>query len=315
MKTTSLRSLRSFAPKKLALLATLSALQPFIARCAESPGPRTNPVVIPFEFRRGHVLIPAQVAGTNAQPFILDTGYSMTMLPPGLGDALQLRRRGEVTIVGIAGEEEANVFEGPRMEFNGLTWTLRRVAAFPESGRGRKREGILGSGFFRRFVVEIDQRAKSVTLHEPGAFQYAGEGEILPLRFKRGSSTPIVTASINATNEGAVQGEFEVDTGCDSALCLARDFTDRHRLVPPDARSSGRTGVGGGTRTRAGRLASLHLGKLRVERPSAEFFEQGSPADDGLAGHIGLEAFRDFKSIFDYSRQRLILEPLASGNR
>src|SRR5439155_23790249 len=115
-------------------------------------------------------------------------------------DALQLRRAGQVTIVGIAGEEPASVFDGPRIDFGDLFWTSRRVAAFPtaEAGRGRRREGILGSGFFRRFVVVIDQRAQTVALHEPDTFKYSGEGEILPLRFKRGGSTPILAASLNA---------------------------------------------------------------------------------------------------------------------
>jgi hypothetical protein len=30
--------------------------------------------------------------------------------------------------------------------------------------------------------------------------------------------------------------------------------------------------------------------------------------DRGLAGHIGLEALRQFKVIFDYSRRQMILE-------
>lgn len=297
------------------LSLTLAVSAPPAASGADLPVPApsqaTSSVVIPFEYRRGHVLIPARVAGTNTQSFILDTGYSMTMLPPGLGDALQLRRAGHVTIVGIAGEEPASVFEGPRMDFGDLFWTSRRVAAFPpfEAGRGRRREGILGSGFFRRFVVVIDQRAKTVVLHEPGAFKYSGDGEILALRFKRGSSTPILAALLNGSIGSGVPGEFEVDTGCDGCLCLASDFSEKHRLVPGDSRSSGRSGVGGGTSTRAGRLDSMRLGRLRIERPAAEFFLDGSPAGEGLAGHIGLEAFRDFKAILDYSRQRLILEP------
>ena len=261
-------------------------------------------------------MIPVRVAGTNAQSFILDTGYSMTMLPPGLGEALQLRRAGRVTIVGIAGEEEAGVFEGPRFEFDlgGLTWNPRRVGSFPSSerGRGRHREGILGSGFFRRFVVEINQRAQTITLREPESFRYSGRSEALPIRFKRGGSTPIVAASL----DDKIQGEFEIDTGCDSCLCLAHDFSEKHRLVPADSQSSRRSGVGGGTRTRAGRLQSLSLGRARVDRPPADFFIEGSPAGAGLAGHIGLEAFREFNLILDYSRQQLILEPLplpASG--
>jgi hypothetical protein len=66
--------------------------------------------------------------------------------------------------------------------------------------------------------------------------------------------------------------------------------------------------VGGGAGSRIGRLESLQFGRLRVERPEANFFQQGSPAAEGLAGHIGIEALRNFRAIIDYSRRRLILE-------
>jgi predicted aspartyl protease len=277
---------------------------------AETPpvSPSTNPLVIPFEFRRGHVMIPVRVNETNSKPFMLDTGYGMTMLEPGLAEALQLQRRGQITIVGIAGEAPAAVYEGPRLDLGGVAWTPRRVAAFPSEPGGRRRTGILGSGFFRRFVVEIDQRTKRVTLHEPASFQYSGSGEILPLRFRR--DTPIVSASLAAAGGKAITGEFELDTGCDSCLCLARAFTDQHGLAPAEGegRGGGRSGVGGGAGSRVGRLESLHFGRLRIERPEANFFQQGSPAGEGLAGHIGIEALRNFRAIIDYSRSRLILE-------
>jgi predicted aspartyl protease len=295
------------------VLAVFAAL--VTGACGAEPpasSPSTNPLVIPFEFRRGHVMIPVHVEGTNSRLFMLDTGYGTTMLEPGLAEALQLRRTGQITIVGIAGEAPAGVYEGARLDFGGVSWTPRRVAAFPMNESGRRRNGILGSGFFRRFVVEIDQRTKRVSLHEPGSFEYAGSGEILALRFRR--DTPIVSASLGAAGGKLVAGEFELDTGCDSCLCLARDFTEKHGLAPPpgEGRGGGRSGVGGGAGSRTGRLESLHLGRLRVERPEANFFQQGSPAAEGMAGHIGIEAFRDFKIILDYSRRRLILEPKSS---
>jgi len=278
---------------------------------AETPAvsPSTNPLVIPFEFRRGHVMIPVRVNETNSKSFMLDTGYGMTMLEPGLAESLQLQRRGQITIVGIAGEAPAATYDGPRFDFGGVSWTPRRVAAFPEEPGGRRRTGILGSGFFRRFVVEIDQRAKRVTLREPASFEYNGKGEILAMRFRR--DTPIINASVGAAGGKVIEAEFELDTGCDSCLCLARDFSDKHGLAPSagESRGGGRSGVGGGAGSRIGRLESLHLGRLRVEKPDANFFQQGSPASEGMAGHIGIEALRDFKAIIDYSKRRLILEP------
>jgi hypothetical protein len=46
-----------------------------------------------------------------------------------------------------------------------------------------------------------------------------------------------------------------------------------------------------------------------VAKPEANFFTEGSPVDDGLAGHIGWNVLRTFDVvILDYSRRRMILE-------
>src|SRR5262249_52603852 len=153
--------------------------------------------------------------------------------------------------------------------FAGATWKPRRVAAFPADERrpGFQRRGVLGAGFFRRFVVEMDPHSKTLRLHEPKGYNYAGSGEVLPLKFK--DSTPIVEATVQLPNRAPIRAQFEIDTGCDGCLCLGSDFVSTHQLTAlasePD---SGRRGIGGGTRTRTGRLPQLELGQLKIPQPS-----------------------------------------------
>jgi predicted aspartyl protease len=291
-----------------------------VAAGAVGPRASTNPVVLPFELRRGHVMVPVRVTDTNAAPLslLLDTGYSMTMLHPNHVAALGLRRAGHITIVGIAGEEPAEVFEGPSFDFSGAFWKPRRVAAFPDTapGRGRRRDGILGSGFFRRFVVEIDSLRKQLLLHEPGAYHYGGDGQVLPLRFA--GDTPVIDATVRLSDDSEVTASFEVDTGCDSCLCVGRPFVTAHSLAPADAPGAGganRFGVGGGTRTHDTHFAQLRLGRLAVSRPAANLFLDGSPVDPPQAGHIGWDLLQRFKVIFDYSRRQMILEPAAGAHQ
>jgi hypothetical protein len=267
----------------------------------------TNPIVVPFEFRREHIMVPARVNDLGPLSFLLDTGYGMTMLNAAHAESLALPRRGSITIVGIAGESPAAVFEGPTFDFTGTTWRPRRVAALPPEGRSRRRDGILGSGFFRRYVVEINPWEKHLRLHEPSSFEYSGPGEILPLTFK--GSTPIVAARVRLADQTVVEAQFEIDTGCDSALCIGQPFAEAHSLLSTNNAATGnRVGVGGGTRTKAGHLPALQLGRLIIEKPSANFFLEGSPVDPPLAGHIGLELLRAYKVTFDYARKRMILE-------
>lgn len=157
--------------------------------------------------------------------------------------------------------------------------------------------------------MEIDFAGKRLALHARTNFSYSGQGEIVPLRFRRGHTTPIATATILGTNNALVRGEFEIDTGCDSGVCLGHDFVTAHRLLDDaETRGGAKVGVGGGVRTRSGHLPQLQLGNLKIEKADADFFIESSPVDDGLAGHIGIGVFKRFKVIFDFSRQQMILE-------
>jgi hypothetical protein len=113
-----------------------------------------------------------------------------------------------------------------------------------------------------------------------------------------------------------VKGEFEMDTGCNSALCLGHDFVEAHKLIERSGQTSDGTlhGVGGSTSIREGYVPQFQMGRFKIDKLAANFFQEGSPADRGLAGHIGFEALRRFKVIFDYSRRQMILEASSSTN-
>ena len=266
---------------------------------------------VPFAASRGgdRVMVPVNLNGSNGLSFMLDTGFSMTMIHPSLAEPLRLRRAGEITIQGIAGEEQAPTYEGAIFNIGGVKYQPRRVAALSsDSNRRRRRDGILGSGVFRQFVVELDFKRREMILHAPTNFTYTGTGEVLPLRFRRSSTTPLITGVINRTNGTSIRGEFEIDTGCDSGVCLGHEFIEaNHLLDHSGTQAAEKFGVGGGTQTRSGHLPQVQLGAIKIEKPETDFFIEGSPVDSGLAGHIGIGVLKHYKVIFDYSRKQMIL--------
>ena len=264
------------------------------------------PVTIPFSPRDGRVFLPAQVNGTGPLTFLLDSGYELIMLNPSHAQSLGLRRVGGVTIVGIAGEERAETFGGVMFDFGGTQYQPRRVAALPSDARKRGRDGVLGSGFFKRFVVEIDSRAGQVRLHEPAEFHYDGSGEVLPLTFN--GDVPVIEVGLALTNQPAL-ARLKIDTGCDGGVCLGCGFVQQQGWTnAPGRGASTRSGVGGGTRTRRVQLAQVELGRLSTAHVGAHLFDSASPGGDGVAGHLGMEVLKRFTVIFDYAGKRLILE-------
>jgi len=288
-------------------------------RAAESTNLPSPVALIPLEFRQGAALVRVRANGSQLLTFKLDTGFGVTTIHPELVEALGLKRAGKLTITGIAGKEQADLLSGAAFDFCGATYAPRRVAMIPSDAQHRRRgqDGILGAGFFRRFVVELDPAERTMTLHDPEQFNYTGKGEIIPLQFRR--DTPMVEATINIPDREPVRARYEIDSGCDGALCLGHDFVKTNRLeeILSQNHSGSRTGVGGSVATRVGRLPQFQLGRQKLDDVAANCFREGSPVDGDLAGHIGLGVLRQFKVILDYSRRRMILEQLkpAPGTR
>lgn len=286
------------------LLAAVLALSP-AGVAADVPVTNT---IVPLTIRRDLLYLPARVNGTQDLSFLLDTGFEMTMLHPKHIEAWALTPSGRVTIVGIAGRERASTYRGVKFQFGEMTFSPREVAGLASDSRLR-RDGVLGSEFFRRFVVEIDLADRKVTLHQPNGYSYSGKGEIIPLRFIK--ATPIVHAVFASKGHEPVAARLEIDTGCDGALCLGNDFIEAHSwLRKGDSAATGaRQGVGGGAAIALGTVPSLQLGNITIEKPKANFFVDGSPTAEGRAGHLGMEILKKFRMIFDYRHNRLILEP------
>ncbi len=266
---------------------------------------------VPLKARNGDLLVETRINGSEPLLFKLDSGFGITTIHPNRVESLSLELVGQMTIVGIAGEEQADTYSEAVFDFGGATYAPRRIASLPSEARRRwrKRDGILGEGFFRRFVIEIDVAKQKLRLFEPKTFDYHGSGAILPISFKK--DTPIIDASLTPQGRAAIAGRFEIDTGCDGDLCIGHEFVATNHLL--DENNAGETdtrrGVGGGAEIRTGTLSELRMGKLVVKNPTANFFLEGSPAGEGQAGHIGLGVLGRYKMIFDYSRRQLILEP------
>lgn len=290
--------------------------------CGLATASAAESVTLPFEEKRGHVLVRALMNGSNSVSLMLDTGYDVSTIRPELIEQLGLRRVGRITLVGIAGEERADMMEGVTFDFGGATYQPRRVAALPSDRGRRSRDGILGSGFFRRFVVEIDPGAHQITLHNPEEFDHATPAApsritrdgtpnfTVPMNFRRG--IPNIEASIHFSSKSTVTGRFEIDTGCDGGLCIGHDFVRTNKLIELSRarETSGRNGVGGGVESLTTTIPEVRLGELAASKVEANFFSEGSPVDGGLAGHIGWGVLRQFKVIFDYQRKQLILEKI-----
>jgi hypothetical protein len=174
-------------------------------------------------------------------------------------------------------------------------------------------EALIGLETLQRFVVRFDFDRMVMTLTRPAAFQYGGAGAIVPFHFQ--DNQPEVKGSVDG-----IAGLFAIDTGDNSSLLLIAPFARRYGLVdryradiPYDGKAVSET-HGVWARKRAGTVAldgadgrpivAVHNPVTRISLQHSGF-----DANRNVSANIGLGILRQFNLTFDYSRQRLILEP------
>ena len=87
------------------------------------------------------------------------------------------------------------------------------------SAYGMHIDGIIGYGFFRRFLVYIDYDAQQLKVYTPGTYKYPKGGYLLKPQF---STLPMQMAGVRDGND--VMAKFYLDTGAGLCLLMNDDF-------------------------------------------------------------------------------------------
>jgi len=295
-------------------------------------------LAIPFEIENGVVYLGVSVNGAPPLSFILDTGSSYTVLDVLHAKSLRLELQTMGKMEGGSGGARPDYYLIPgnvsfglpgvvfssdnaiAISFHALQACFDRVAdrksegdipAVRDAPEGPKRMlgGILGKDFFESHVVEIDYATRRINLYDPHSYDYQGKGRTLQLEI---GGYIFVQTQIKATARQAVGARLMIDTGASAPLTLTKEFIAANHLQS----SAGKLdevndcGIGGPAKGKSwvGRMQAIQLGGLKVRNPLTVFLQNPEVLDyDGVLGGTSLW---NFKVIFDYSRHRMILEPL-----
>src|SRR4051812_24046099 len=158
-------------------------------------GAEVEPVTVPVQLNHGRLLLTAKVGEFGPFKLLLDSACTIPTLHPEVMDELKLTASGRVRINGIAGEERAPTYRGVVFDFSSVQYSPRRVASIPsERNEHRRRDGVLDAGFFRQYVIEVRPTEKVLRLYSPTNYNYAGNGSIIPFRFRE--EIPVIGAAL-----------------------------------------------------------------------------------------------------------------------
>src|ERR1700730_2107098 len=163
----------------------------FVLFCAAAASPRAVvpavqrlahpiPVVIPFELVNRHIMIKVRINKSAPLSFILDTGDKFAISHLARAKALGLNLQGEINVGGAgAGTLKGSFVRDASLAVLGLEGNTEPVVlTIPldnlEPKLGHDADGIIGSDFMKKFVVEIDYPSRVLMLHDKDQFAYSG---------------------------------------------------------------------------------------------------------------------------------------------
>ena len=273
---------------------------------------------IPIELFNNHIYLETYINGEGPFSFLLDSGAGITVINQSIADSINLDLRGGIEGRG-SGEESVQVAlaSGVDVAVQGVQIFDQTLASIPIDNfapfEGRHMDGIIGSDFFSRFVVNIDYENLTLNVFDPSEYSYSGAGESFPIIFVE--NNPMFDAEFEIDNR-TYGGKIMIDTGASSSFGISKPFSDANDLlggglevIPvPFA-----MGVGGESRSLLGRLDAFRIGSFVLPNVIAGFSqaEAGAGANPNRVGVLGGEILRRFNATFIYPQQLLILEPNA----
>ena len=284
----------------------------------------SSDVGIPFELVTGHIVVKAKVNNSRPLSFVLDTGAKPAIFQLDLAKEFGLQLHGEV---GTGGAGSGSVrrkgafvkdakFTIPEIAGFSQPVTLALPLANLAPAFGQDVDGIIGTDFIQRFVLELDYQKRLITLHDKDTFTYSGGGESIPIRFNP-DGHPIIEAEVTPLGGDPIRGEFMLDTGAGQALTLFSPIVAKHHLLGPNLKTIkaiGGGGAGGQVSGQTGRVSELRIGRFQIGKPLTLFSEDksGSFANPSLVGNLGGQILSRFRMFLDYTHRRIILESSAT---
>jgi hypothetical protein len=279
------------------LLLVVGALQGTSAQLAE----------VPFTLHQNAVIVPAVINGRDTIQLLLDTGWGPVALTSAAAARLGLRVQGP----GADGLGRADVTS---LAIGGARVTRPMVEVFPSENLAPligPHDGVLGSGFMREFIVQIDYPAAVVRFFSRAPAP-AGTHTSVPMVFA--AVTGALPYSDSIWVDGLrVRGLF--DTGGAGAFVAMRRFIERAQLRPVADSGPGRIGIGmlsGDTVVRQPvqftRVRRIEVGAFPVDSPRVMLAPPQLAGDNW--GHdliIGYGFLRHYVVTFDYPGRRVTL--------
>jgi predicted aspartyl protease len=277
-------------------------------------------VTIPFRFIHNFIILKVKLYGVLPVNLIYDTGAEHVIIfKREYTDLLNVPYDKKIPIMGadLTRKIFALITRNAMLEIEGLHPKSYDILVLEEDYFkldelvGISIDGLLGGGFFKNLVVNIDYRNSRITLYDPNYFEIPKDYLVLPIRVK--ANKPYIDAETSLQDGSVVQVDLLLDTGAGVPLLLHTNSSKSLHLPEHYIRGKLGMGLGGYLEGYIGRVNNLKLGEINFPGVLTSFQEIQeewlTDSDRFRNGIIGNQLLSRFSVYFDYIHAQLIVKP------
>ena len=281
-----------------------------------------NKVVIPFKLINNLIFIPVTINGEELT-FLVDTGVEQTILfSLDNKEEVKLFEVEKLKLRGLGSKDAIDSYKSSRnkveikdfVDNNHEIYVVLDQEFNFSSHVGIPVNGIIGSNFFKKHIVEIDYDRKKIIVYNHNHKKITSK---LQKKFVKEAITiedkkPYCISNIKTGNQ-TIPSKLLVDTGNSDAVWVFLNKTDKIKLPKKNIQDYLGRGFSGNVYGKRARISSFEFGNKTFYNPLITFPDSTSLKSVNFVpnrvGSLGSEIISRFTIVFDYLNKAVYTKP------
>ncbi len=281
---------------------------------------------IPFQMIGTSVVLPIKINNSSTLHMILDTGLRTTIVTELLpGDSLDLKAGELKDMQGLGAGKSFQAYESDSntIHFGKFSLSNKKIFAFKDElfslsrQTGSNINGLIGSDFFRNYVVQIDYTNRRLRIYEPTNFIAPKGYSYMPMVCER--QKMYIELSVLETDSARQRIKMLIDTGAELTAWF-ETLTNKAVSIPQKSvRAKIGEGLSGEITGVYARVQQLCIANFCVRNPIVAFPDsttiQQATASSDRDGTIGSQLLSRFNLIIDRPGKKFYFKPNSNFNK
>lgn len=273
--------------------------------------------VIPFQNYNNLIIIPVIINNQFSTKFILDSGARSTVLiERAIADLLQIPLAKQIIVHGAGLQEEvvAYIAHGVSIVPDGVVgdtttiYVLERDYLDLPKYLGIEVHGILGYGFFKDFIVEVNYLRNEIILHDPEEYHPPRRYNAVDIDFI--NNKPYINVELELEDGKKEKGEMLIDLGASHAALIELKNNIGVTIPENHIETSLGRGLSGDILGYIARVKAISFSDYSFNNVVSSYtYGYSKIKQHGRLGTLGGDLFCRFNVIFDYSKEKMYLKP------